>query len=58
MRCAPTGSQQHGELDWANLNQRRAVTESGNAEAAQPASSVDVSSLQRCPDPKNRGGPS
>jgi hypothetical protein len=35
MRFAPTGPQRRGELDWANLNQRRAATESGNGEAAR-----------------------
>jgi hypothetical protein len=35
MRFAPTGSQRRGELDYANLNRRRAATESGNGEAAR-----------------------
>jgi hypothetical protein len=55
MRFAPTGSQRWGELDYADLNWQRAATESGNSEAARPASSIDVCSLQWCPDPKNRG---
>jgi hypothetical protein len=55
MRFAPTGSQRRGKLDSADLNQRRAATESGNSEAARLASSVDVCGLQWCPDPKNRG---
>jgi hypothetical protein len=36
MRFAPTGSQQQGERDYANLNRRRAAREPGNGEAAQP----------------------
>jgi hypothetical protein len=32
MRFTPTGSQRRGELDYANLNWRRATTESGNGE--------------------------
>jgi hypothetical protein len=36
MRFAPTGSQRRGELDYANLNQRRAATKPGNGEAARP----------------------
>jgi hypothetical protein len=36
MRFAPTGSQQRGEHDYANLNRRRAATEPGNNEAARP----------------------
>jgi hypothetical protein len=58
MRFAPTGSQRRGELDLANLNRRRATTESSNGEAARSASSIDVCHLQWFPDPKNRGGPS
>jgi hypothetical protein len=30
------GSQRRGELDYANLNRRRAATEPDNSEAAQP----------------------
>jgi hypothetical protein len=30
------GSQRRGELDYANLNRRRAATEPGNREAARP----------------------
>jgi hypothetical protein len=44
------------ELDQANLNWRRATTESSNGEVPRPALSVDVYGLQQCPDPKNRGG--
>jgi hypothetical protein len=36
MRFAPTGSRRRGELDYANLNQRRAAMEPGNGEAARP----------------------
>jgi hypothetical protein len=36
MRFAPVGSQRRGELDYANLNRRRAATEPGNGEAAWP----------------------
>jgi hypothetical protein len=36
MRFAYTGSQGRGELDYANLIQRRVATESGNGEVAQP----------------------
>jgi hypothetical protein len=36
MRFAPTGSQRRGELDYANLNQRRAGTGPGYGEAAHP----------------------
>jgi hypothetical protein len=36
MRFAPTGSQRRGECVYANLNRRRAATEPGNGEAAQP----------------------
>jgi hypothetical protein len=36
MIFAPTGSQQRGELDYANLNRQRAATEPGNDEAARP----------------------
>jgi hypothetical protein len=35
MRFAPMGSQRWGELDKANLNRRRAATESGNGEVAR-----------------------
>jgi hypothetical protein len=35
MRFAPTGSQRRGELDYANLNLRRAATEPGNGEATR-----------------------
>jgi hypothetical protein len=30
------GSQRRGERDYANLNRRRAATESGNGEATRP----------------------
>jgi hypothetical protein len=36
MRFAPTRSQRRGERDYTNLNRRRAATEPGNSEAAQP----------------------
>jgi hypothetical protein len=36
MRFAITGSQRRGELDYANLNQRRAATEIGNGEVTRP----------------------
>jgi hypothetical protein len=35
MRFAPTGSQQRGELDYANLIRQRAAMESDNGEAAR-----------------------
>jgi hypothetical protein len=35
MRFAPTGSQLRGERDYANLNQRRVATETGNGEVAR-----------------------
>jgi hypothetical protein len=36
MRFASTGSRRRGVLDYANLNRRRAATESGNGEVARP----------------------
>jgi hypothetical protein len=36
MKFAPTGSQRWVELDKANVNRRRAATESSNGEVAQP----------------------
>jgi hypothetical protein len=36
MSFAPTRSQRRGELDSANLNRRRAASESDNGEAARP----------------------
>jgi hypothetical protein len=36
MRFAPTGSQQQGELDYANLNRLRAAMGPDNNEAAGP----------------------
>jgi hypothetical protein len=35
-RLTLMGSQRRGELNWANLNRRRAATESDNGEAARP----------------------
>jgi hypothetical protein len=46
MRFAPAGSQRQGELDYANLNQRRAATESGNGEAARSVLGDGEVSLQ------------
>jgi hypothetical protein len=47
MRFAPTGSQRRGELDYANLNQRRAATEPGNGEVARPVLGNGEGSLRR-----------
>jgi hypothetical protein len=45
MRFAPTGSQQLGECDHANLNRWRAATELRNGEVAQPVIGDDEGSL-------------
>jgi hypothetical protein len=36
MRFAPMGSQRRGERVYGNLNRRRAATNPGNGETAQP----------------------
>jgi hypothetical protein len=46
MSFAPMGSQRRGELDYANLNRRRATTEFGNGEAAQPVLGEGEGGLQ------------
>jgi hypothetical protein len=53
MRFAPTGSQRQGELDYANLNQRRVATEPDDGEAARPVLGDDEGGLRRSFDSKD-----
>jgi hypothetical protein len=46
MSFAPMGSQRRGELDYANLNRRRATTEFDNGEAARPVLGEGEGGLQ------------
>jgi hypothetical protein len=44
------------ELDYANLNRRRAPMESSNSEVARLALGVDMGGFRWCPNLKNRMG--